>query len=64
VDGTIQKFAITTPIVLPNFSNALFSMLLMSCHSGMDKFTNIFLMTTDMMSLLAISLDIHVSTLS
>jgi len=33
-------------------------------HLGMDEFTIFFLMTTNMMSLLTISVDVHVSTLS
>jgi hypothetical protein len=42
----------------------LFSPLLMSPHMGMDEFTIFFHMTKDMMWLLEISLDVHVSTLS
>jgi hypothetical protein len=45
------------------FSNALFSLLLMSRHLGMDEFIIFFMMTTNMTSLLAISLDVHVFTL-
>jgi hypothetical protein len=36
----------------------------MSRHLGMDEFTIFFLMIIDMMSLLAISLDVHMFILS
>jgi hypothetical protein len=45
-------------------SPLLFSPLLMSHHLGMDEFTIFFLMTNDIMSLLEISLDVNVFTLS
>jgi hypothetical protein len=44
--------------------NALFSLLLMSPHLGMDKFIVLFQMTKDTMWPLEISLDVHVFTLS
>jgi hypothetical protein len=63
---SILKWHNSTPIIgrlASCFYSALFSPLLMSPHLGTDKFIIFFQMTSNIMWLLAISLDVHVSTL-
>jgi hypothetical protein len=62
--NTIAHWARTNGKLASYFSNALFSLMLMSGELGRDEFIVIFLMTNDMTSLLEISLDVHIYTLS